>query len=322
MEAEEGQSSIPCYLFDRASQRGSPDHRPAHLRVGEVKRGRELPFRRARLSVRDGASANRQFSDLKQHDLPCPPRPRRPRTRHSRHRVNLPKCAICSCPSNGSVPGRAEVSEAAIVEVSGHSLYRLLVDQPPNSLQTAGAFLTALAAFGLTGLLFDRTPLLVEPSPNLRWPLGLLGIAMGLWSARRITSLSSISRKRLGRVALWVMLPLLLSFGLVALGDRAHEAVSFRQGGLKEEKTVLVLEKEKRTSRSGRVFYEAGVVNPFTARRVTLRVDKETFARTEPLQDCVTLLIERAPNGAARLLMPLRWKVPCQNDGVRAEPRE
>lgn len=176
----------------------------------------------------------------------------------------------------------------------------------------------ALAAFALAGLLFDRTPLLVEPSPDLDWPLGLAGFAMGLWSAHRITGLGYVSTKKLGRVALWIMLPLLLGFGLAALGERAQEAISFRRGGIKEETTVLVAEKEKRTSRSGRVFYEARVFNPLDARRVTLRIDQATFARIEPLQDCVTLLIERAPNGAARLLMPLRWKVRCPDGGIRA----
>ncbi|MDD1451800.1 hypothetical protein NHF48_013845 [Sphingomonas sp. H160509] len=173
----------------------------------------------------------------------------------------------------------------------------------------------------MAGLLFDGTPLLVEPSPDLDWPLGLAGVAMGLWSAYRITGLTYVSTKKLSRVALWIMLPLLLGFDLVALGDRVQEAISFGRGGMEEETTVLVAEKDTRTSRSGRVFYEARVINPFDAHRVTLRIDEATFARIQPLQDCVTLLIERAPNGAARLLMPLRWKVRCPDGSVRAEPR-
>lgn len=197
--------------------------------------------------------------------------------------------------------------------------YRLLVNQRANSLQTAGAFVIALAGFVLVGLLFDGTPLLVEPSPDLDWPLGLAGVAMGLWSAYRITGLTYVSTKKLSRVALWIMLPLLLGFDLVALGDRVQEAISFRRGGMEEEATVLVAEKDTRSSRSGRVFYEARVINPFDARPVTLRIDQATFARIEPLQDCVILLIERAPNGAVRLLMPLRWKVRCPDGGIRAE---
>lgn len=96
-----------------------------------------------------------------------------------------------------------------------------------SHVQTIGAFLIALFAFGLSAMFLDRTPLLIDPGPDLDWPFGLLGIAMGLWAANRITSVPGTSAGRLGRVALWIMLPLLLCFGLPKLGSQLNEAISF-----------------------------------------------------------------------------------------------
>lgn len=180
-----------------------------------------------------------------------------------------------------------------------------------SHVQTIGAFLIALCAFGLPAIFFDQTPMLIDPGPDLDWPLGMIGIAMGLWSARRITSLSGTPKNKLGRAALWIMLPLLLCFGLPKLGGRLNEAISFRGGGVKEQLTVVVVGKNRGTRRKGQPFYEADLATPFTDRTVTLRVDEAVFDRIEPNRECVRLLIERAPNGAARLLMPLRWKVQC-----------
>lgn len=177
-------------------------------------------------------------------------------------------------------------------------------------MQTIGAFLIALFAFGLSAL-FDQTPMLIDPGPDLDWPLGMIGIAMGFWSANRITSLPGAPKNKLGRAGLWIMLPLLLCFGLPKLGGQLSEAASFRTGGMKEQLTVIVVGKSRVTRRGGQPFYEADLATPFNDHTVTLRVDEAVFDHIEPYRECVTLLIERAPNGAARLLMPLRWKVQC-----------
>lgn len=174
------------------------------------------------------------------------------------------------------------------------------------------AFAITLIAIGLLFLVVDQTPLLVEPSPDLDWPLGLLGAGAGLWAASRITRLPPVANRWLGRIALLIMVPLWLAFGLVALGDRAQEAISFRHGTVQEEATVAVLEKSTREGRrSRRVFYEAELANPFDGSEVTVRMDEGTFRRIAPAGECATILIERAPDGAARLVRPLRWQVPC-----------
>jgi hypothetical protein len=174
------------------------------------------------------------------------------------------------------------------------------------------AFVITLIAIGLVLLTLNQTTLLVEPSPDLDWPLGLLGAGAGLWSASRITRLPPAANHRLGPIALLIMLPIWLAFGLVALGNRAQEAISFRHGTVQEEATVAVLEKSTREGRrSRRVFYEAEVANPFDGSEVTVRMDEGTFRRIAPAGECATILIERAPDGAARLVRPLRWQVPC-----------
>lgn len=174
------------------------------------------------------------------------------------------------------------------------------------------AFVISLIAIGLLFLIVDETPLLVEPSPDLDWPLGLLGAGAGLWSASRLTRLPPVAHRRLGKIALLIMLPIWLAFGLVALGDRAQEAISFRHGTVQEEATVAVLEKSSREGRrSRRVFYEAELANPFDEGEVTVRIEEGTFRRIEPTHECATILVERAPDGAARLVRPLRWQVPC-----------
>jgi hypothetical protein len=178
-----------------------------------------------------------------------------------------------------------------------------------SGVQTGLAFVVAFTGLCLLFLVVDPTPLLVEPEPDLDWPMGLLGVGLGLWSAHRITNLPYVQKRRIGAVALWVMLPLWLSFGLVALGDRSQEALSFEAGGLVEEVTVLVGEKSRSSGR--RLIYDVDVISPDDERKVSVRIDEATFNRLKPHQECATVLIERAPNGAARLLRPLEWNVSC-----------
>jgi len=186
------------------------------------------------------------------------------------------------------------------------------MNRPALSPQTIGAFVIALIGIGLVFLIVDQTPLLIEPSPDLDWPLGLLGGGAGLWSAYRITRLPLVANRKFGRIALLIMLPLWLGFGLAALGERAGEAMSFRNGAVQEEVTVTVLQKSTRTGRrSGRVFYDVELANPFDGSEVSLRTDEAAFRRIRPRRECATLLIERAADGAARLVRPLRWQVPC-----------
>lgn len=184
-----------------------------------------------------------------------------------------------------------------------------------DTATTPAAFLIGLVAFGLCVIIYDPTPLLVDPGAYLDWPLGLLGLGMGLWSASHITRLPYVSKKIIGRVSLWIMLPLLLSFGLPAFRNRMYEEFSFRRGGAKEEVTAFLAEKSESTSRRGRTTYQAGVLNSFFDHKIELRIDKSTFDRIEPYRECVRLLIERAPNGAARLIRPLQWKAGCRSVG-------
>ena len=183
--------------------------------------------------------------------------------------------------------------------------------KPTISFQTAAAFLIAFAGIGLATLLLDPTPLLVEPQPDLDWPLVMLGMAAGLWAAYRITRLVPFSKNTLGKVALLIILPLILAAGLKSFGDRVQEAISFRQGGQSAEISALVVSKETSTSRKGRIRYSIGIINPFGAEEIAVPVDEPTFTRAAPLKECVTLLIERAPNGVVRLLSPLRWNSRC-----------
>lgn len=186
------------------------------------------------------------------------------------------------------------------------------IDRADLTPQTFIAFAIVLIAIGLLFLIIDQTPLLVEPSPDLDWPLGLLGAGAGLWSASRVTRLPPVANRKLGRIALLIMVPIWLGFGLVALGNRVQEVISFRYGAAQESVAVAVLEKSTREGRrSRRVFYEAQLENPFQRGEVTVRMDRDTFHRIAPGRECATLLIERAPDGAARLVRPLRWQVPC-----------
>ena len=89
-------------------------------------------------------------------------------------------------------------------------------------------------------------------------------------------------------------------------GDRMASRVS----SLREEVTVLTVEKSRVSGRR-KVTYEAVVISPVDETKVTVPVDMDTFDRIQPYRECVTMLIERAPDGAARIVRPLRWHVDC-----------
>lgn len=187
------------------------------------------------------------------------------------------------------------------------------MDRPNSNWQIIAAFAIALGAVGLL-LATGRdgpTPLLTEPRPDLDLPLIAIGAAAGLWAAIRITRLPAVAHRRFGRIALWIILPLWLSVGLVTAADRLYEAISFRHGGTWREVTLLLLETDRSTSRRGGKSYRATFMSPAEERRVTIPIDEATFDRITPLRECLTILIERAPNGAVRLIRPVRWKVRC-----------
>ena len=191
-----------------------------------------------------------------------------------------------------------------------------IMDRRLAKLLNISALIVALIAVGLLfvpGLLVDPTPILAKPGTDLNIPLGMLGLSVGLWAAYRITAMRylQVASRRLGRWALRIMLPLWLCFGLIALGNQTVEAISFRHGSSLQEATVLVVRKEASTTRRGRTFYDASVINPVGTNVIEFRVDKDVYDRIEPNRECVTLLIEKAPNNAARLVKPLRWKVRC-----------
>jgi hypothetical protein len=179
----------------------------------------------------------------------------------------------------------------------------------PNIIPTITAFLIALIALCLSILLPKPAPLLVEPQPDLGIPLWLLGISAGLWSARQITRLPHLTDRKWGRWALSIMLPLWLGFGLAALGDRLQERYSFRSGGVSDTVLAKVSEKTVRTGRRA-PFYTVTVIGADVQRALDVRVDAATFTQVKP-DLCATLLIERAPDGAARLVRPLSWNSRC-----------
>jgi hypothetical protein len=189
------------------------------------------------------------------------------------------------------------------------------VERNANHLKAIAAFTVALAALGSTVFLNDPTPLLIEPTPDLDWPLGLLGLVAGLWAAIQITRLPYTPRHNFGRVSLWIILPLFLGFGLPAVADRAHEALSFRAGSSMEAATAVVREKRIDRTKSGRVIYKVTLNVPTGGNDIDLEIDQTTFERIEPQRECVTIAVERASDGAARLLRPLRWKVRCPQNG-------
>jgi len=183
-------------------------------------------------------------------------------------------------------------------------------------LLNIGALIVALVAVVLLfvpGVLVDPTPMLAKPDPDLDIPLGLVGFSVGLCAAYRITTMRylQVASRRWGRWALRIMLPIWLCFGLAGLGNQIVEAISFRHMNALQKATVLVVGKETSTTRQGRTFYDARVINPVGKNVTEFRVDQDIYDRIEPNYECVTLLIEKAPNNAVRLVKPLRWKVRC-----------
>lgn len=180
-----------------------------------------------------------------------------------------------------------------------------------HRLNTAAAFMVALAAVGLVLISDDPTPLLVEPSPDLDWPLGTIGIALGVWSADGICRFRHMPKHLWGRIALWVMVPLMLGYGLVALGNRVQEQMSFQVRGSTEQRLVRVVERSRSKSRLGPAVHRVGVAALGDRHAVHVRVNAATYGMLAPDRDCATVLVERAPDGAERLLRVERWKVPC-----------
>lgn len=207
-------------------------------------------------------------------------------------------------------------------EVAGHSgkptlsRYKTIMDHRTAKLLNIGALIIALIAVALLlvpGVLVDPTPMLAKPDPDLDIPLGLLGFSVGLWAAYRITAMRylQVASRRWGRWALRIMLPIWLCFGLTGLGNQIVEVISFRHVNSLQKATVLVVGKETSTTRRGRTFYVASVINPVGENIIELRVGQDIFDYLEPNRECVTLLIEKAPNNAVRIVKPLRWKVRC-----------
>ena len=182
----------------------------------------------------------------------------------------------------------------------------------PSNLATVVALLICGVSICLLAFVVDPTPLLVEPEPDLDIPLGLAGVVAGLWSAHQITRLPFAADRKIGRWALWIMLPLWSGFGLPSFAARLQERHSFRNGGAVEEVTVPVGEKES-SSGGRKASYSVSVISPVDQRAFDVRVDAATFEKVTPNVKCVTLLIERAPEGAVRLIRPMRWNVPCSD---------
>ena len=186
----------------------------------------------------------------------------------------------------------------------------------PNHLPTFGAFVIGLGAFGallVPGLVNDPTPMLAAPSAVPAILLGAIGLAAGLWSAHRIATLQLPTGPavRRGRWALYIVLPAVLCLDLALSGNRLVETLSFRRGGTVERATVLVVGKETDKSRSGRVSYVVSIANPVDQKTVQLHVRRTVHSRIEPNRDCVTLLTERASNGALRIVRPVEWRARC-----------
>jgi hypothetical protein len=106
------------------------------------------------------------------------------------------------------------------------------------------------------------------------------------------------------------MLPVWLGFGTAAAAERLQETLSFRNGGVSAEISVLARQKSSRSSRGNRT-YEVEVISPYDGRMVSLPVDQTVFDRVVPNRGCLTILIEHSPNGAARFLSSFGWSAEC-----------
>jgi hypothetical protein len=149
----------------------------------------------------------------------------------------------------------------------------------------------------------DATPLLTFPRPDLRIPLGLAGIAAGVVAAKWMAGLPHMREQR-ARWVFFVMLPLCFFLGFFTGCERLFELYSFRRGVRAPRLAVVqVSDKSLNKGRRGRPdSYEAHLRSPFGGRRIDLKIDQNLFERMEPSRDCLDLLVERAPNGAVRLV--------------------
>lgn len=105
------------------------------------------------------------------------------------------------------------------------------------------------------------------------------------------------------------MLPLWLGFGAANLGRRAAEAFGFRHNGIVTSATARV-PGESFTALRRRTRYDVAIVSPAYWGIVTLEVGTTLHDRLVRGRDRVSLLIETAPDGAVRLLQPLRGGCP------------
>ena len=186
---------------------------------------------------------------------------------------------------------------ASAKTLSGKDVWRL-----------AGAFAVVLGGLGLAIAFSGAGEWLVEPSPDLDWPLGLLGVAIGLWAAHVITRHPVTNVKRAGAVILWIMLPLWLSYGLICFGDQMQGWFSFRHGMSAETRVGTVIEKNQYQTRRRRTQSRLTVVTDGSTKRLSIPVDPAVFSGIVPYRDCVLLLTERADDGAMRLRRPLAFR--------------
>ena len=177
-----------------------------------------------------------------------------------------------------------------------------------TGLSFLGATIVFLSALlGTAWISQDATPLLTTPRPDLRLPLGLAGAAVGVAAAIWIAGLPHI-RERTARWTFFVLLPLFLGFGSASGGERLFELYSFQKDVSAPHLAVArVRDKTLTRGRRGRADkYQAHLLSPFDDREVDLAIDRSLFERIQPLRDCLTLLVERAPNGAVRLIKIVR----------------
>jgi hypothetical protein len=159
-----------------------------------------------------------------------------------------------------------------------------------------------LATLGL-GLMFDdATPLLTQPRPDLRWPLGLAGAVVGWLYTRRVLLLPPKPPNRFGRWSALVMIPLFLGMFLAVASTRLYELVSFRNADRAPELATLAILDTSQGTGQRSDNYRASVLSPWTGTGADLIIDRALFERLDPSRDCLTVLIEHASNGAARVI--------------------
>ena len=205
--------------------------------------------------------------------------------------------------------GRWQSSTIAALEVMPHGdSMPTIPDTRRHAARTGLSLLGATIVFfsallGAVSTSQDITPLLTIPRPDLRVPLGLSGIAAGVAVAKWVAGLPHI-RERAARWVFFVMLPLCLALGFASGGERLFEMYSFQSDVSAPHLAVLRVRDTSLTpGRRGRPdSYQAHLLSPFDDRKVDLIIDQSLFERLEPSRDCLTLLVERARNGAVRMV--------------------